>query len=639
MNQLDWLPTHSDFGGALKAARAQIDGVTRLRDAISLAGFRRDFVQTNRIDHLASTVIPDLQRDGKLQGLRPFRIAILASHTVDHLLPAIRVAGLQRGLALTLHMAPYGQYRQSLLGLDDELAAFAPQMVVLALDALDTPITLPLTASDNEVAAAIGRRVEELRQLWRHAAERFGATVVQQTLLPSGLPLFGSFDLLVPGCPAAILTRLNAAICEAARTDGVLLLDMAWCVALAGNDVRVVDPVRWHEAKQFVHPAAAPTYGELLARIAAAANGLSRKCLVLDLDNTLWGGVIGDDGLDGLILGQGNATGEAFVAFQHYISLLAQRGIVLAVCSKNDAAVAESGFGHLGMILKRSEVAAFVANWDDKATNLRLIARSLQLGLDSLVFVDDNPAERDIVRRELPEVAVPEMPDDIANYPMTLASAGYFEATSFTQDDAKRGQSYAANAARVVEMAETVDLDGYLRDLAMNMTAIRVGAAELPRTVQLLNKTNQFNLTTRRFAEAEFRQFLDRPGTQAWAFRLSDRFGDSGLISVVLLRPDDDLDDKSLLIDSWVMSCRVLGRQVETAVLDTLVDAARADGMSTLIGEYRPTPRNGMVASHFQRLGFELLARRDTDSGGVTWWRYDVLGGGSLEHFIKVTHQ
>src|SRR5690606_9258676 len=251
----------------------------------------------------------------------------------------------------------------------------------------------------------------------------------------------------------------------APREDGVLLLDLAWQAAQGGYGDGLAEPVRWHQAKQLVSPNLAPLYGDHLARIAAASVGLSRKCLVLDLDNTLWGGVIGDDGIDGIQLGQGSTTGEAFVAFQRYATLLAQRWGILAVCSKYDMAVAEAAFNHPEMVLKRSDTAAFVANWEDKAGNLRRIASMLDIGLDSLVFVDDNPAERDIVRRELPEVAVPELPEDIADYPARIAAAGYFEAISFTSDDATRGRNYALNAERKVAMTQATDMQGYLRDL------------------------------------------------------------------------------------------------------------------------------------------------------------------------------
>ena len=468
------------------------------------------------------------------------------------------------------------------------------------------------------MAAAVEARVDELRQLWRRARERHVAQVVQQTL--------------VPAAPHAVIDRLNAGIRAAARQDGVLLLDLAWQAAHSSNGQGIADPVRWHQAKQLVSPTFTPVYGDLLARIAAAVAGLSRKCLVLDLDNTLWGGVIGDDGLDGIRLGQGSPTGEAFLAFQRYAGLLAQRGIILAVCSKNDATVAETGFAHPEMALKRADIAAFVANWDDKAGNLRRIAAMLGIGLDSLVFVDDNPAERDIVRRELPEVAVPELPEDVAGHPACLAAAGYFEAVTFTLDDAARGRSYALNAERKAALGEATDIAGYLRGLDMTLAAAPVGKAELPRVTQLINKTNQFNLTTRRYTEAEVEQLAGDPQAVALALRLCDKFGDNGLISVLLARPDAALPPDELLIDTWLMSCRVLGRQVEEAVLGVLAAAARQQSAG------RRIPRNGMVAEHYQRLGFVARQSPHGAAPDSTFWQYPLTSNlPSPTHFIKVT--
>ncbi|CAN5502592.1 HAD-IIIC family phosphatase [soil metagenome] len=501
MDSLSWLPSHADLGTAISHARREADPAARLSLAARLAGYRRDFTLTNRLDRMAAEGLGDPTARAALPapGLTPLRMALLSSHTMDHLLPAIRVAGLHRRLALSVYLAPYGMYRQALLGDNAELAAFAPQVIVLALDARDAPLQLPLQAPESEVAAAVEARIDELRQLWRQARERYAAQVVQQTLVPADPPLFGSFEALVPAAPHAVIERLNAGIRAAARQDGVLLLDLAWQAARGSHGQGLADPVRWHQAKQLVSPTLAPLYGDLLARVAAAIAGLSRKCLVLDLDNTLWGGVIGDDGIDGIRLGQGSPTGEAFLAFQQYAVMLARRGIILAVCSKNDAAVAEAAFAHPEMALQRTDIAAFVANWDDKAGNLRRIAGMLDIGLDSLVFVDDNPAERDIVRRELPEVAVPELPEDVAEYPARLAAAGYFEAVSFTSDDAARGRSYALNAERKQALTQATDIGGYLHSLEMTLTAAPVGPAELPRVTQLVNKTNQFNLTTRRY--------------------------------------------------------------------------------------------------------------------------------------------
>ena len=640
MDPLAWLPPHTDLGAAISQARGETDPLARLALAARLAGYRRDFTLTGRLDRMAAEGLGALAAPGAppALGLKPLRMALLSSHTVDHLVPSIRIAGLQRRLALSIYVAPYGMYRQALLGEDPALAAFAPQLLLLALDASDAPLQLPLEATESEVAAAVQTRVEELRQLWRQAREHFAVQFVQQTLVPAEPPLFGSFEALVPAAPYAVIERLNAGIRAAARQDGVLLLDLAWQAARGSFGQGLADPVRWHQAKQLVSPTLAPLYGDLLARVAAALAGLSRKCLVLDLDNTLWGGVIGDDGIEGIRLGQGDPTGEAFLAFQRHVALLARRGIILAVCSKNDAAVAEAAFAHPEMALQRADIAAFVANWDDKAGNLRRIAQMLEIGLDSLVFVDDNPAERDIVRRELPEVAVPELPEDVAEYPGCLAAAGYFEAVSFTSDDAARGRNYALNAERKVALSQSTDIAGYLRSLEMTLTATAVGPAELPRVTQLINKTNQFNLATRRYTETEVARLAGDPAAVALALRLRDRFGDNGLISVVLARPDPSLAAGELLIDSWLMSCRVLGRQVEEAVLGVLASAAARSGATALVGEYRPTPRNAMVAEHYLRLGFMPRQAPAGAEPGSVFWRYNLINHSPPKHFIEVAY-
>ncbi|WP_313084887.1 HAD-IIIC family phosphatase [Pseudomonas sp.] len=637
MEQLLWLPRHPDLSAAISEAKRDSDPQARLQHAARLAGYRRDFTQTTRLDRLAGEGLAAVTNsEATATGLQPLRIALLASHTVDHLVPAIRVAGLARRLALAVHVAPYGQYRQALLLDDAALGAFAPQLILLALDARDAPLQVPLEATQAEVDEAVAARIEELRLLWRRARERYAAQVVQQTIVPADPPLFGSFDALVPASPQSLMDRLNGAIREAARKDGVLLMDLACEAASGAYGDGLAEPLRWHQAKQLVSPHLAPLYGDQLARIAAASVGLSRKCLVLDLDNTLWGGVVGDDGVEGIQLGQGSPSGEAFLAFQRYAALLARRGIILAVCSKNDLSVAEAAFNHPEMALKRGDIAAFVANWEDKAGNLRRIASMLDIGLDSLVFVDDNPAERDIVRRELPQVAVPELPDDVADYPARVAAAGYFEAVSFTSDDATRGRNYALNAERKAAMSQATDMDGYLRGLEMRLTATPIGAAELARSTQLVNKTNQFNLTTRRYGEAEVERMAGDPRAVALAIRLADKFGDNGLISVVLARPDDSLGDDELLIDTWLMSCRVLGRQVEEAVLDVLARAAAAAGYRTLIGEYRPTERNAMVAEHYPRLGFVQQPSPPGADAGATFWRLDVAAVPAPHHFIEV---
>ncbi len=635
---LPWLPQHADLGAAIRKARDIPDPAERLQAARGLAGHARDMVTTGRIDRIAAGCFDALGTEGSLAGgFAHMRLAILSSHTVDHLVPSIRVGGLARGMNLSVHVGPYGLYRQMLLGRDAALAAFAPQLILLALDAEALVPPLPLSASEAEVAAAIQRAVDDVRVLWRRAKEEYGAQPVQQTLPETTLPLFGSFEGLVPASPMALRASLNAAIRSAAREEGVLLLDLAWQVPPRMGEAELTDALLWHHAKQLINPVFAPLYGDLVARLAAAIAGRSRKCLVLDLDNTVWGGVIGDDGPEGIKLGQGSAEGEAFAAFQRYAARLAERGVILAVCSKNDEAVARKAFEtHPEMVLRAEDVACFVANWTDKATNLREIARRLNIGIDSLVFVDDNPAEREIIRRELPEVAVPELPDDISRYPAVVAAAGYFEAVSLTGDDLSRSRSYAANVQRAAALQSTTDMQGYLQSLDMCLVARPLGPIDRPRAAQLINKSNQFNLTTRRRTEQELEALLRDPATMGYGFRLSDRFGDNGLISVVLLRPDPAWRQDELLIDTWLMSCRVLGRQVEQAVLETLASLASSRGIRAFIGEYRPSGRNGMVEKHYEQLGFAPVEPAAGASAEARFWRLDLPGHVPARHVIKM---
>ncbi len=375
------------------------------------------------------------------------------------------------------------------------------------------------------------------------------------------------------------------------------------------------DAGHWHAEKLPFAPDLIPLFADVVARTIAAIRGTTRKCLVLDLDNTLWGGVIGDDGVDGIALGQGSAAGEAFLAIQQTALALRERGIILAVCSKNDDDVARGPFRHHpDMPLKEAHIASFVANWGDKATNLRAIASALNIGLDSLVFLDDNPVERAQVRRELPMVAVPELPADPALYPRALLAAGYFEAVAFAQEDRDRADQYRANAERAA-FAGTSDMVGYLASLDMVADFRPFDSVNRARIAQLINKSNQFNLTTRRYTEAQVAGLEADPTKLTLQVRLVDRFGDNGMISVIIV------DRATWEIDTWLMSCRVLGRRMEEAVLDQVAGAARRAGATALIGRYIPSVKNKMVADHYAKLGF---AATGGEAGGETTWRLDL---------------
>lgn len=609
MIALDWLPLAPDFRSALAGARALEDPTARIQALVRLAQHRLgplEVIQLERALGAASEA-----------GLSLTRFAMLGSATLAHLVPGIRVAALRRGLAVDCFVGQFGQYRSELLAPPAALEAFAPHIVLLSVTANDLVGALPLATTRADAEAAVERAVTGLRGLWRSAREMLGATVLQQTVLDLSVPVLGSFDRQVPAAPAALIARLNSRLAEAASEDGVALVDVARSSERDGLD-GWHDRSRWLQARMEISPAAAPAYGELVARVIAAQRGMSRKCLVLDLDNTLWGGVIGDDGLAGIILGEGSGTGEAHLALQRYAALLADRGVILAVCSKNDPAIAEAAFReHPEMHLRRDAIAAFECSWDDKAEGLRRIASRLNIGLDALVFVDDNPAERARIREALPMVAVPELPREVERWVPSLADGGWFEAVAFTEEDRNRSREYASNASREELFAASQDMDAYLRGLAMTMEAGRITVVELARVTQLINKTNQFNPTTRRYSPEEVEERCGDPAWLTVQVRLADRFGDNGLVSAALLGPADKRG--VLRIDTWVMSCRVFGRQLERAMMNLLVEAARERRISALEGEYLPTAKNGVVRELYPSLGFRPLAARMAVEGASRW--------------------
>ena len=602
-----------DFSQRLRDARAATDPHDRVEQLAALAQFQLGFLETIQLDNALKRAVASTPA-----GYSRIRLALLGSCTHDHLLPAIRVAGLRRRLLIDVHAGSFGQYRQELLEPSAQLNEFRPDVVLLSLTAREAVARVPLGATHAEADLAISTWVGELRELWNKARSAFNATIVQQTFLDVSEPVFGDFDRLVPGSPARVVARLNDQTIDAAAQDGVLLLDVARASARDGIDAWF-DIARWLQGKIEIAPHSAQRYGEMLSRVIGAQRGQSKKCLVLDLDNTLWGGVIGDDGLDGIVLGDGSALGEAHLALQRYAKLLKERGVILAVCSKNDPAIAEAAFqDHPEMALRRSDIAAFVANWNDKAANLRAIAEQLNIGLDSLVFVDDNPAERARVRESLPMVAVPELPADPALYVRCLAGGGYFDAVSFTADDRQRAEQYAKNAQREALRGAAQSIEEYLRALEMTVTFGEIKPVDLGRVAQLVNKTNQFNPTTRRCTVGELTEIANLPGSIALQFRLADRFGDNGLISAMVLRPAAD-DPAVLEMDLWVMSCRVFGRQLEFEAMNLAVEAALRNGIRTIRATYIPSEKNGVVAGLYESLGFKRVDRPAAKEGTSHW--------------------
>ncbi|KAF0227063.1 MAG: FkbH-like protein [Erysipelotrichaceae bacterium] len=334
-----------------------------------------------------------------------------------------------------------------------------------------------------------------------------------------------------------------------------------------------------------------------------ALRGFYHKVLVLDLDNTLWGGVIGDDGVEGINLDPNHAVGEAYLAFQKYVLQLKDKGVMLAVCSKNEEAAAREGFTHPNMLIKLSDIACFMANWNDKASNLKIIAETLNIKTDTLVFFDDNPAEREIIKQFLKEVTVIDVPEDPSTYVNALYQAHTFDWPQITREDLLRIKAVEDDTQREILKTQFVDYDAYLDSLQMNAQAGKIGSAQIERFVQLTNKSNQFNLRTQRYTESDVIHRMNDEDYACIYIDLSDRFSPYGIIVCIVLKKSG----KTAFIENWVMSCRVLNRGVETFALNLLIEQAKAWDCSELMGEYIPSAKNAMVKEHYIKMGFDQI--------------------------------
>lgn len=609
MTILHWLPESTAWRQRLIKLRQAGNAVTPAiwREVVELANSKLDFIATNALDGTIQAWLDSIQPE--VEGLLRIRLALLGSSTLRHLHGGIRVAGIRHGLWISIYECDYGQYYRELLDCSSPLYTFKPDVVVFAQDAYHLTQGSSTQFTTSEANAFLEDRHASIARCWHLAREAFGCQIIQNTAMSVHRPLLGANEHRLPGSGATLIYEMNYRLRSSAQNLGVDLVNLDTQSARDGVP-RWHDPVLWYRSKQEISPSAAPFYGDLIGRIIGARRGRSFKCLALDLDNTIWGGVAAEDGLEGIILGQGSALGESYSAFQTYLLELSRRGIVLAVCSKNDEAIALEVFErHPEMILRRKDIAVFKANWSDKATSLKEIALELNVGVDSIVFVDDNPVERAWVRRQLPMLAVPEVSEDPLRACQALADAGYFESVSITEEDRSRSEQYQANQQRLALRESSSDIADYLRDLRMILKWRRFDQIGLQRIVQLINKTNQFNLTTRRYTEHDVLEIMQSQEAFGLQLRLVDRFGDNGIVAICIVKSRDE----ELVIDTWLMSCRVLGRTVENATLNLLADLARKRGATSLIGEYIPTRKNTMVAAHYAKLGFKVAT---TDEGG-----------------------
>ena len=543
----------------------------------------------------------NLKKD--FSGLQSVRVALLGDSATQWLAQAIRGAGYERGLDLRVWEADFSQIEQQVYEAASELYGFEPQVILIyqSTQKLQGVHSKMDPGARQDLAERRMGMIESLRAAIR---SRSNAAIVYYNYPEADDGVFGSFANKTETSFLFQLRKINYELMRyAAHQDGFYICDLAAVQQQIGRPV-LFRPSVYVNTDMDISIEALPAAADSTVSLIGALFGRMNKCLVLDLDNTLWGGVIGDDGMEQIQIGA-LGIGKAFTEFQYWVRKLKQRGIILAVCSKNTEAIAREPFeSHPDMVLSLEDIAVFRANWDNKVDNIRYIRDALNIGFDSMVFLDDNPFERNMVREALPAVCVPELPDDPADYLEYLQPLHLFETAGISAEDEERTKLYRKDQQRSVERQQYADEGAFLASLNMRSKVVTFNRFNGPRVAQLSQRSNQFNLRTVRYTDAEIQAMAGSPDVFTFSFTLEDRFGDNGIICVVILKKEEG---GGLFIDTWLMSCRVLRRGMENFTLNTLAAFARAKGYRYLRGEYLPTAKNGMVSDHYLSLGFAAM--------------------------------
>jgi FkbH-like protein len=545
------------------------------------------------------------------------RISILGGSTTTEVKSMLELFLLAQGIRPTFYESGYNRYYEDISFENPDLWNFKPDIVLVHTTWHNVSQFPELLESETEVELRVRREMARFESFWEKIHTRLGAVIIQNNFdLPRLRPL-GNLEASQSFGRVNFLMKLNAEFASYARKHARFIINDIHYLSAQVGLTEWLGNTYWYGFHMALSPTATVALARNVTAIVTSIYGKSKKCLVLDLDNTLWGGIIGDDGLQNLVLGSDHPVGAAFRDFQQYVKDLQRRGIILAVCSKNDPENAKEGFSHPDSVLKLEDFAAFKTNWDPKPKNIREIAEELNIGLDSMVFVDDNPAERAFVAEQLPEVAVPDVGSDVSLFAEILERERYFEVDKLVQEDLNRAAFYNSNAQRKVAESSFGDYGEFLGSLEMTAEIGPFLPVYLERITQLINKTNQFNLTTRRYTSAEVEAVAQDPGFVTLYGRLTDKFGDNGLVSVLIGHVLAD----TVELDVWLMSCRVLNREMELAMFDALVEQCQARGIRKIVGIYIPSKKNGMVAGHYGSLGF---SRMDGSSEGRQLWFYEA---------------
>lgn len=544
------------------------------------------------------------------------KIAILGGSTTRDIRDILELFLLNYGIRPCFYESEYNQYYADGMFPNPALEEFHPDILYIHTSNRNIEQYPSLEDDRTLVTQKLQAEYERFQALWEHLHAVYGCPVIQNNFEPPLYRLLGNRDASDHRGRWNYIQRLNQMFYEYADThQDFYIHDICYEAADYGLE-RWSDPFYWNMYKYAMCVPAIPYTAFQLARIIKSIFGRNKKVLNLDLDNTLWGGVIGDDGPENIEIGQETSLGQTYAEFQDYLKQHKKLGVLLSVNSKNNEETALSGLERADSVLKREDFVAFRANWEPKSHNLYATAEELKLLPESFVFVDDNPAEREIVRQEVPGAAVPEI-TKVEEYIRVLDRSGFFEVTNFSEDDLKRNEMYLANEQRNRMQKNFSDYGDYLRSLEMKA---RIGAfdpAYFSRIAQLTNKSNQFNLTTHRYSQSEIEQIAADPQYLTLCGRLEDKFGDNGVVSIVIGRKEKDV----LQIELWLMSCRVLKRDMEYAMMDTLVKQCRDCGILQIYGYFYPTAKNAMVKDFYALQGFEKL---EEDVDGNAKWSFRI---------------
>ncbi len=547
---------------------------------------------------LFSQLKKNLKND--FSGLAPVKVALLGDTATQFLSVALRGTGFDEGINLQIFEADFNQLERQVFDADSELYEYKPEVIIL-FQSSHKLLEKYNKLKHGEYDTLAEKQMELINNLCIAINTKLNAKIICYNFSEIDEGVFGSFANKTPSSFIFQLRKLNYELMlYAVKSPNFYICDLSAIQNQVGK-ATVFQPSVYINTEMVLSIDILPQVALRTVDIISAMYGKFKKCIVFDLDNTIWGGVIGDDGLENIQLGT-LGIGKAFTEFQYWLKKLKNRGIILAVCSKNTEAIAKEPFeNHPDMVLHLGDIAVFTANWDNKVDNIRKIQNTLNIGFDAMVYLDDSPFERNIVREHIPELTIPELPEDPADYLEYLYTLNLFEIASFSNEDTERTKQYQIAAKRNIEQQAYINEDAFLASLDMVLRVEPLNRFNTPRVAQLTQRSNQFNLRTVRYTDADIEKLASKGCHYSFTFTLSDKFGDNGLIAVVILQKEDN---ETLFIDTWLMSCRVLKRGMENFVLNTIANFAKESGFATLKGEYVPTPKNGIVKDHYSSLGF-----------------------------------